>query len=346
MSLGLEVYDLRIHGVRPIGPLSFEQTRLSSELFEKFKAILVGVAPAGEEMLMRLQSSWESDHSLKYVVLSTLCADIETLHIACGTEDCDWFLNLFSPREHLHSDGDGQLAIGAHTEINSSVRPFHGLISLTYQCLDLEIYEEFWLFKDVWLLTLLSEIHLDQFCLETSVPSVTDSIRFNLVEIYFTNSIWTVDGVRDLLIVSPQLKLLELQCKRHQMEEDEGCELDFPRLGDILRQHGTNLTHLTIDARGSIDYGDQEAGYMPLIGNLKSLTCLRKLCIPLVQLLDISAENSNSYFSRPIQFGIYCDLPLSMKLREEILPSSIKIVHLLNHGSPISKSSILLEYQS
>ena len=195
----------------------------------------------------------------------------------------------------------------------------------------------------------LSDVYLDRLYLENRPVAGSMAIAYtNLTTVVFSNSIWTIGGVRDLLISCPQLKILQLSASICDSDW-ETCALDFPRLRQALCQYGRFLESLTIDARGALGYEDVREfvgaeEYFPLLGSLEELAGLRELRVPLVQLLDV--PDIEIYFenNRETRLGHSWRSELSDRLLEEVLPDSIESVVLLDHRVTDDGSSIVLGY--
>lgn len=295
---------------------------------------------------------WIYHDDSRLLLLFALCKNTEELHLTCNT-GCSRLSENMGRLWALRSDDDEELEnvyklkVARYADL--IFQQLTKLRHLTYHYLYLSQDEipDFWDLRPFLQLPQLTRLHLNQVFLMTSDSYDDQHIKFfNLSEVQFENSLWTVDGVEDLFRYCPQLKVLKLGLSTHVEGDKDRCSLNFERLGDALRQYGTGLTKFTIDARGAYGYDVDEPSYNPLLGSLKPLVCLRELYCPLVQLIHIWDNDFTHYelVGPHGTEGFIQNPALFLRLQEEILPDSIKHVYLLDQPIPDSESSTLLDY--
>lgn len=303
---------------------------------------------------------WNRSSGSRLKLLLTLCTRIETIHMVSVMN----YAFLRYVPEHQRSkpycDEDDRLQpisstsdilFPAQRALDCEQLQPTDLKLLTYDHIpDKDVDEEycsFWALESCLRSPQLTRLCVTRSRLSRSLLSEKPPTHPGLTVVNLRNSVWTSIGVRDLLRYSPTLKVLKLISSIFENGSDwSDWDLDFPALGKVLRQYGTRLTHLTVDARGAFGYETDETEYEHLLGDLKSLVSLRELCIPLVQLLTLSDKLKDDYFELERQVCLESSSELSTLLKKEVLPDSIATVHLLDHFHWNSKSSLLLEYES
>lgn len=324
-DLALRVQDIRLQLLYECGALypSDDSASTMSDQSDVADLACPGNPPVSEHPI---EETWE-EYSAKHAQLINLCKNVQTLQVLSDSDDCSWFFNSLRD-EDTETVKDNRL--DARLTQQDSASRLTCLRRLIYHHLDGDEYCAFRSLTSCLRCPRIKSLYLSR--LNLSASKVKNYFHTSLTEVYFLNSIWSTPGVRDLLICCPRLKVLQLRASICENDWDR-CGLNFSRLGAILRKHGTSLESLTIDARGSLGYGLSQYSYKPLLGSLKDLIHLRRLRVPLPQLLGHA--DMDSYFDgKTTKKSYFHPAVLSRRLERKFLPDSIEHVYLLNPSAP------------
>ena len=350
-DLVLHVCNLGIHMVESPDEDSYDG-EYSKDYVQQLE--MASLKLKGQNLMLEDLSRLE-EHVIKYQILLALCTKLESLEMASRSDDYEWLLVSLENSMTMPEDEYkiSFIAVPPYPHLL-----FQSLQRFTFQFLEPELYEEFWKFRSFLSLPSLTHLYLDRFFIWQWRKSIATLPPSNLVEIHLRNVLWRVLGVKDLLIICTNLRVLELICPPFYGSEYMVCELDFPQLGSVLCQYGTRLTNLTVDIRGAFDrdaHEIEEDEYHPLLGSLKPLVCLCSLTVLAEQLLTLPDLNYHFSQDRPIDeyednWDLLTDkyednwLGLSERLKDKILPDSIEHVQLLNRSYWPNPSGISLHY--
>ena len=223
----------------------------------------------------------------EYRLLLTLCPNVKTLAVEAYNEpqDFHWLVKLIK-EQHTSNQVDKTIS-------SASRRSMSKIDYLSYQHGCAGDYGSLAFIRNCLHLPSLKTLQLGRIYVTANVDlqPVAGSV---LSSIKLMDPVWTAEGIAALLINCPPLAELELVASHCDgCYGSPHCDLDFPALGQVLQQHGTKLTHLTVDTRDACEYGDTNKSYgdrRPFLGKLKQLDSLTHLRVPLAQLVGDSVD--------------------------------------------------------
>ena len=347
----------------------------SEDTYSALSDELVSICLELTDIKMR-RTHWEADNwenyeivsELKHILLIKLCQNLQSIRFDCFAyySACRWLNGLVEWYRMQSGQVPYSVQRGSWYEWTGYSVRLANLRQLTVRHIYTEDHElsSFWSLRSIMHLPRLQCLYVIRaevyMCGLSTMPGahVLDPSKMNnLTEIYIHESSWQAYSIEYLLAYSPHLRVLELIAVVYDDEtgrDGSGCtDLKFPILGDALRQYGTSLVELTIDARGAYGYGilpDPEDSdtlrYDPLLGSLKALDRLHHLCVPLAQLSERPwpAADADPRCSSGATID-RCDLwQLSNRLREDVLPASIKRAVLLDHRPGFQHHELVLDF--
>lgn len=297
----------------------------------------------------------------KHSVILTLCQNLDSLQFSCATGDqydCHWLLDRM---QTSWNETEKERYIPKAVAAPIGLGPAQQLRDIRYVGnfgFDNLSSPPATLYETCFQLHLLTFLCLERVALYAWTYTVSREFSTNLGEIHLHNSSWEIDAIDVLMSQSPRLRVLEMSSASPvvrdgveiyediEIYEEDPCSLNFRSLGRVLCKRGTSLVKLTIDTRQALYYNTNavEGDYIPLLGSLKALVCLRSLTVPLIQLLDL--PDPDSFFSLNGTSNDHRQLKetLADQLAHEILPRSIQRVMLLDHRSRSSDLNVLFEF--
>jgi len=134
----------------------------------------------------------------------------------------------------------------------------------------------------------------------TSLPQSTQS---KVKRIYLESSLLDSTGLEQLLVACPNLETLSV----HWGSSIVGVSrIQYDRMGEALRRHGTKLKNLRLRPEDAFAIDDNPDVYQPL-GNLKELGSLRLLAVPYTVLLgglDVSSDQSSEWLRETLPVSL------------------------------------------
>lgn len=131
--------------------------------------------------------------------------------------------------------------------------------------------------------------HMVSLVLEDNEPYGNGSWPLNFETIDLTSSLMDASGLEMLLRRCPNLQHLSVEWGGAIIGD---CELDWPQMGDALRQYPKSLKSLRLDASMSCAFEYAEPPFQPL-GDLSPLVRLEKLAVHGICLLGEKDEDLN-----------------------------------------------------